>query len=106
MIVTPNTDFVEDAANPEQALKLIEARNVGFPISLPSIHEWAAKNEFTQKTWEQELEMMQEDAKIIDIINSGAPQEPAEPVAPEGNGSGGEEPEEDEEDPQSDTEEA
>lgn len=106
VIVTPNTDFVEDAANPEQALKLIEARNVGFPISLPSIHEWAAKNEFTQKTWEQELEMMQEDAKIIDIINSGAPQEPAEPVAPEGNGSGGEEPEEDEEDPQSDTEEA
>ena len=104
VVVTPNTDFVEDAANPEQALKLVEARNLGFPISLPSIHEWAAKNEFTQKTWEQELELMKADAQIIDIISAGAPQLPPEPVAP---GSGGESaPEDEEEDSNSDTEEA
>jgi len=71
--VSPNTDFVEDAASPEQALKLVEARNAGLPISLQSIHEWASKNEFTQKTWEDELQQITEDAAIINTINGGAP---------------------------------
>jgi hypothetical protein len=74
--VSPNTDFVEDAASPEQALKLVEARNAGLPISLQSIHEWASKNEFTQKTWEDELAMITEDAAIINTINGGAPVDP------------------------------
>ncbi|HIK61206.1 MAG TPA: DUF4055 domain-containing protein [Planctomycetes bacterium] len=74
--VSPNTDFVEDAASPEQALKLVEARNAGLPISLSSIHEWASKNEFTQKTWEDELALIQEDSAIINIINGGAPVDP------------------------------
>jgi len=82
--VSPNTDFVEDAANPEQALKLIEARNAGLPISLSSIHEWASKNEFTQKTFEEELNLIKEDAAIIKTIMGGAPVDstPPEPVAP------------------------
>jgi len=71
--VSPNTDFVEDAASPEQALKLVEARNSGLPISLRSIHEWASKNEFTQKSWDEELALMTEDAQYVQAIQEGAP---------------------------------
>jgi hypothetical protein len=79
--VSPNLDFTEEAASPEQALKLVEARNAGLPISLQSIHEWASKNEFTQKTFEQELELMREDSEIIETIQGGAPGAPeAQPV--------------------------
>ena len=70
--VSPNTDFVEDAASPEQALKLVEARNAGLPISLRSIHEWSSRNEFTQKSWEEELELIKEDAEFTEAINAGA----------------------------------
>ena len=71
--VSPNTDFIEDAASPEQALKLMEARNAGLPISLRSVHEWASKNEFTQKTWDEELNLMTEDSQFLDAINGGSP---------------------------------
>ncbi len=81
--VSPNLDFIEDAAAPEQALKMIEARNAGMPISLHSIHEWASKNEFTQKTWDEELDLMKEEASVLSIINGGAPVDPtAVPEAP------------------------
>jgi hypothetical protein len=87
VIVSANTDFVEDASSPEQALKLVEARNAGLPISLRSIHEWASKNEFTQQTWEQELALIQEDAAITNTIMEGAPVDstPVAPVAPTSN---------------------
>ena len=80
--VIPNTDFTEESASPEQALKMIEARNAGLPISLRSIHDWAAKNEFTQKTFEEELKQIQEDAQITSMIEAGAPK-PEAPAAVE-----------------------
>jgi hypothetical protein len=75
--VTPNTDFIEDAASPEQALKLMEARNSGLPISLRSIHDWASKNEFTQKTWDEELDLITEDSEFLEAINGGSPSKAA-----------------------------
>lgn len=58
--VTPNLDFVDDDTSKvaDDALKLIQAKAMGFPISLESLHAFAQKKELTTQSFEDELAQM------------------------------------------------
>lgn len=72
VIVTPNLDFMEDTANAQDAVYLMTAKNMGMPLSKPSIHGWLQRNDFTTMTYEDEVQAIAD--------------EPPDPVATPGAG--------------------
>lgn len=53
--VTPNKDFVDDAAQAQDLTYLMTSKTMGAPLSNKSIHGWLAKREFTTMTYEEEM---------------------------------------------------
>jgi hypothetical protein len=56
--VIPNLDFKEDdnTGIADNVMKLIQAANMGFPISKQSLHAYARDKELTSMTYEEELD--------------------------------------------------
>ncbi len=79
--VNPNLDFIEDKANPEELDKLLDSKLKGAPLSYESIHEWAAKNELTQLTFEEEMKRIATEAALVTTLKAGMVVEPADPNA-------------------------
>jgi hypothetical protein len=53
--VTPNKDFVDDAAQAQDLTYLMTAKTMGAPLSNMSIHGWLEKREFTTMTYDEEM---------------------------------------------------
>lgn len=53
--VTPNLDFADDAAQAQDLVYIMTAKNMGLPYSEESIHAWMKRREFTGKTYDEEL---------------------------------------------------
>jgi hypothetical protein len=58
VIVTPNLDFVSDTLAASELSTLMGAKMLGAPISLESIHELMAAKGLTDRTFEEEIELM------------------------------------------------
>lgn len=52
--VTPNLEFESDVAVALDAVNLMTAKNMGFPLSTRSLHGWAARNDFTSLSYDEE----------------------------------------------------
>ncbi len=56
--VQPNMDFADNVAQAQDAVYLATAKNMGFPLSAQSMHDWAARNDFTTMTFEAEKDQI------------------------------------------------
>lgn len=57
--VTPNLDFVDSRMLAGELVELMEAKALGAPLSLESIHRTMLERGMTEKTWEEELEAIE-----------------------------------------------
>jgi hypothetical protein len=55
VIVEPNLDFTDDAFTGQDVLEFMQAKAMGAPLSLKSIHDHFRKKDLTQKTFEDEM---------------------------------------------------
>lgn len=58
---TANHDFSEGGASASDVLELWNAKSAGLPLSARSIHEWLRKNDFTDSSYEEELDRIRSD---------------------------------------------
>ena len=57
--VTPNLDFVDSRLGAAELVELMEAKALGAPLSLESIHRTMLERGMTEKTWDEELEAIE-----------------------------------------------
>ena len=62
VIVEPNLDFVADIMAGKELVDLMAAKGLGAPLSIESIHSLQVERGLTTKTFEEELEAMEEEA--------------------------------------------
>lgn len=84
--VTPNTEFIDFALNGAEFKALMEARNLGFPVSLKSLHALAADRGITVMDYVNEMKEIAKDdqellKKQIEKAEAIAKTQPA-PAAP------------------------
>lgn len=88
VIVKPNLTFTEQDLNGETLIKIMEARQVGAPISLESVHNWLRDNGLTKMTLDEELDAIEQEEpdRIIDKLSPVDKQ--ADPDEDTGTGKG------------------
>jgi hypothetical protein len=59
--VEPNLEFADDPLTGDLLVKYMQAKNLGLPISLQTIHENLRKRDFTGLTFEEETELIIEE---------------------------------------------
>ena len=69
VVVTPNTDFVDDRMAGQELAQLMGAKTMGAPISLQTIHGLMQDRNVTEKTWDEELEAIEEE-ETIEALNA------------------------------------
>lgn len=67
VIVTPNLDFVDQAMLGAELVDLMSAKGLGAPLSLATIHEHMQRRGMTEKTWDEEMESI-EDEKALELV--------------------------------------
>ena len=72
IIVTPNLDFAETEMTGKDATEWMTAKNLGFPISLKSLHRLAKGRDATELDFEDEVEAIQEEGEL-DLPAAGVP---------------------------------
>jgi hypothetical protein len=59
--VIPNTDFTDDVITGKELTDLATAKRLGVPISNQTIHENMQRRDLTTRTYEEELELIQQE---------------------------------------------
>jgi len=85
--VEPNLDFITEDQDPADLIAFATAKKSKVPLSWKSVHNWLRQKDFTELTFEEELEQIDEEADI-DAFDTGGDAflgEPGEPGAPAGD---------------------
>ena len=83
--VEPNLDFITEDQDPADLIAFATAKKSKVPLSWKSVHNWLRQKDFTELTFEEEIEQIEEEADM-DIFDSGGDAFLGEPGAP---GAGG-----------------
>tara|TARA_R110000851_G_scaffold268071_2_gene420681 strand:+ start:10594 stop:12174 length:1581 start_codon:yes stop_codon:yes gene_type:complete len=75
VLVTPNTDFVDDRMSGQELAQLMGSKTMGAPLSLQSIHALMQDRNVTEKTWEEELAALEEEDGIEVLTPAGTDDE-------------------------------
>jgi len=75
VVVIPNTDFVDDRMAGQELAQLMGAKTMGAPISLQTIHDLMQDRNVTERTWEEELEAIEEEDGIEVLQPAGTDDE-------------------------------
>lgn len=59
--VEPNLDFIDESTDPADLVKYAQAKKAGTPLSWKSVHNMLRQKDFTEMTFEEELEQMAEE---------------------------------------------
>lgn len=81
--VEPNLDFITESQDPADLVQFATAKKSKVPLSWKSIHNWLRQKDFTELTFEEELEAIEEEADM-DVFDTGGDAfigEPGEPGA-------------------------
>lgn len=62
VVVMPNMEFSDQGGDAVSLKAIMEAKLLGAPISIESIHAWSKRSGFTEETWEDELKKLEEDS--------------------------------------------
>ncbi len=60
--IEPNLDFVEETQNVKELIDFATAKKAGVPLSWKSVHNYLRAKDFTEFTFEEELEEIEEEA--------------------------------------------
>lgn len=92
---SPDTDFAEPTMTSQELMELVTAKNSGAPMSYATMHELMRRGSLTQKSFEEEVIAIEEEAASLATIIKPEPDVP--PVAPKDGGKdanpGGDDPE-------------
>jgi hypothetical protein len=66
VIVTPNLDFVEDSFMPSDVVDLMNAKRLGAPISMETVHRYLKEKDLTVLEFEEELRKIEEEEPETD----------------------------------------
>lgn len=61
VVVTPNMEFTDQGGNAVDLKSIMEAKLLGAPISIESIHTWSKRSGFTDLDWDAEQKKLAED---------------------------------------------
>jgi len=92
--VTPNLDFAQQPFTSRELVELMTAKSLGAPLSTESIHEILVDKGFTQKDYEEEMRLIEEEVPVSGT-GTGAGGNPEDDNPPagdndsEGAGAGG-----------------
>ena len=81
--VEPNLDFITEDQDPADLVQFATAKKSKVPLSWKSVHNWLRQKDFTELTFEEELEQIEEEADM-DAFDTGGDAfigEPGEPGA-------------------------
>ena len=56
--VEPNLDFIDESGDVGDLVKFAQAKKSGTPISWKSVHNWLRQNDFTEFTFDEELDQI------------------------------------------------
>ena len=73
VIVSPNLDFIDDTMDGRTAVEVMTAKNMGLPISNESIHQMMVEHGWTQKTFEEEKAIIDDEEPLVMPTTLGAP---------------------------------
>ena len=103
--VEPNLDFIDESQMPADLVQFATAKKAGVPLSWQSVHSWMRKKDFTEKTFEEELEQMSDEEQIEALqprnplgMDDGIPEAFAQMMGNQGNVGGQPDDDEDEDD--------
>lgn len=82
VVVTPNVDFVEDSFVPSDVVELMNAKRLGAPISMQTVHRFMKDKDLTTLDFEEELKLIEEEEPETDD-QGFTPEERAAQVAEE-----------------------
>ena len=68
--VEPNLDFITETQDPADLVQFATAKKSKVPLSWKSIHNWLRQKDFTELTFEEELEAIEEEADM-DVFDTG-----------------------------------
>ena len=68
--VEPNLDFITESQDPADLIAFATAKKSKVPLSWKSIHNWLRQKDFTELTFEEELEQIEEEADM-DAFDTG-----------------------------------
>jgi hypothetical protein len=88
IVVEPNLDFTDDKVDAATLNGLMDAKLKGLPLSLESIHSYLQRNEFTQLSFEEEMQKVAEE--VTTVGTGGQAGTDLDPTAPDGGGAGDE----------------
>lgn len=62
--VIPNIDFAADVMTGQTMLQMMQAKQLGFPLSAQTIHDNMRKQNLTQRTYEEEMDLIEDEAPV------------------------------------------
>lgn len=69
--VEPNLDFITEEQDPADLIAFATAKKSRVPLSWKSVHNWLRQKDFTELTFEDELEQIDEEADMDAFDTSG-----------------------------------
>ncbi len=85
--VEPNLDFITEDQDPADLIAFATAKKSKVPLSWKSVHNWLRQKDFTELTFDEELEQIEEEADM-DAFDTGGEAflgVPGQPGAPAGD---------------------
>ena len=68
--VEPNLDFITEDQDPADLIAFATAKKSRVPLSWKSVHNWLRQKDFTELTFEEELDQIDEEADM-DAFDTG-----------------------------------
>lgn len=68
--VEPNLDFIDETQDPKDLVAYATAKKSKVPLSWKSVHNLLRQKDYTEFTWDEELEQMEEEENM-DVFDSG-----------------------------------
>ena len=67
--IKPNLKYVEDEVDMSRLVDAMEAKTLGFPISRKSLHSFAFKHGYTEKTYDEEIKEIEEERSEEPLVD-------------------------------------
>jgi hypothetical protein len=82
--VEPNLDFITEDQDPADLIAFATAKKSKVPLSWKSVHNWLRQKDFTELTFDEELEQIDEESNM-DAFDTGGDAFIGEPGGPPGD---------------------
>jgi hypothetical protein len=72
IFVTPKVNFADGDLPGTEMLSLVQAKNLGLPISYSTMHNYLLQNDVTELTWDKELAEIAAEGEVLEALRSSS----------------------------------